>query len=264
MHLPIVCFDMDGTLLDEQGRVHPNDIALLAASEPRAVFIPTTGRPTDSVRCAFARSGLYLKRSIPLNMVLQNGALLLAQHEVPLAYATLDMGIQKELISVAMSFRKVTFLFLSSTSIYVLWPNAFSMKLAASFDFTVRPLAESDDSIAFSKVMCISDSPTTLDAIGEIVCSWPVERALSMPTILEITNLETNKGNGVTRLLSQIGLAGQLIYAAGDWGNDLPLFRIAAASFAPATAPEAIRMAASHVIDVRRAGLLGPMLDIIG
>ncbi len=264
MHLPIVCFDMDGTLLDEQGRIHPNDLALLAASEPRAIFIPATGRPTDSVRCAFARNSLYLERSIPLNMVLQNGALLLAQHEAPLAYAALEAGIQKELIRVAMGFRQVTFLFLSSTSIYGLWPNAFGMKLAASFDFAVRPLAESNDSIAFSKVMCMSDSPTVLEAIGEIVCSWPVESALSMPTILEITNFETNKGNGVTRLLSQIGLAGQPIYAAGDWGNDLPLFRVAAASFAPATAPEGIRTAASHVIDVRRAGLLGPMLDIIG
>lgn len=263
MHLPIVCFDMDGTLLDEQGRIHPNDVALLAAPKPRALFIPCTGRPTDSVRRAFARSGLYLDRPIPLNMVLQNGALLMAPYEARLAYDELEAGIQKELLRMAMGFPQVTFLFLSATDIFVLWPNAFGLGLAASFDFVLRPISEADGSASFSKVMCISDSPEALDAIARIVASWPVERALSMPTILEITNCDINKGNGITRLLQQIGLGGKPIYAAGDWGNDLPLFRIAASSFAPATAPEPIKAAASHVIDAGRQGLLQPILSTI-
>ncbi len=263
MNLPIICFDMDGTLLDEQGRIHPSDVALLGSNDPQALFIPSTGRPTKSVRCAFARSSLFPSRPIPLNMVLQNGALLMARDEVPLAFDALDVGIQKDLLALAMRFPEVTFLFLSSTEIYVLWPRPFGLKLAASFDFVLRPLAEANASIRFSKIMCMSDSPIALDAIAASVEPWPVESALSMPTILEITNYNINKGNGVRRLMQELGLSSQPIYAAGDWGNDLPLFQIAEASFAPATAPEHIKAAASQVIDAKQEGLLGPILKAI-
>lgn len=264
MSLPIICFDMDGTLLDDHGLIHPNDVALLCSPEPRAIFIPSTGRPTASVRCAFTRSGLFPDRRIPVNMVLQNGALLMARDEVPLAFDALEAGIQRELLALAMRFPEVTFLFLSSSEIYMLWPNSFGVKLAASFDFALRPLSEADGSLSFSKIMCMSNSPAVLDAIHAAVASWPVESALSMPTILEITNYNINKGNGVKRLLQEIGMSGQPIYAAGDWGNDLPLFRIAAASFAPSTAPDKIKAAASHIIDVNGDGLLTPILKIVG
>ncbi len=263
MNLPIVCFDMDGTLLDEQGRIHPNDVALLGSHDPRALFIPSTGRPTKSVRCAFARSGLFLNRPMPFNMVLQNGALLMARDEVPLAFDALHAGIQKELLTLAMRCSEVTFLFLSSTEIYVLWPNPFGLRLAASFDFILRPLAEDGEGVEFSKIMCMSDSPAALQSLAASIEPWPVESALSMPTILEITNFNINKGNGVQRLMQELGLSGQPIHAAGDWGNDLPLFRIAEASFTPTTAPAHIKAAASQVIDVKQEGLLGPILKAI-
>ena len=40
---PIFCFDVDGTLVDEQGVIHPADVALLGAEPPAALFIPCTG-----------------------------------------------------------------------------------------------------------------------------------------------------------------------------------------------------------------------------
>lgn len=264
MDLPIVCFDMDGTLLDEQGRIHPSDVALLSAPHPRALFIPSTGRPASSVRCAFARSGLFVDRPIPLNMVLLNGALVMGSREVPLAHAALEPAVQDDLLALAMRFPEVTFLFLSSTEIYVLWPNPFSLQLISSFDFTLRPLSEARDGTAFSKVMCMSASRAALDAVAAAVSSWPVESAFSMPPLLEITNRHVDKSHGIRALLREIGMSGCSFYAAGDGENDLPLFRIAASSFAPASAPDPIRAAASHVIDVGHAGLLAPILDLIG
>ncbi len=263
MPLPIICFDMDGTLLDEHGRIHPGDVAILASADPPALFIPTTGRPTGSVRRVFARGNLFLHHAIPFHMVLQNGALLLAPPGVTLAYDGLEAGVQKELLRLAYDFPQVTFLFLSAAEIYVLWPSPLGMRLAASFDFDLRPLSEADGRVVFGKVMCMSDSPSVLDSISGIVASWPVESALSMPTILEITNYHVDKGSGVTKLLEKIGLSGQPVYAAGDWGNDLPLFRIAAASFAPSTAAATIKSVASHVIDVEHDGLLHPILKLI-
>ncbi len=264
MNLPIICFDMDGTLLDAQGRIHPNDIALLGSREPRALFIPSTGRPARSVRCALARNGLRVEGALPFHLVLQNGSVLMAPQERLLSYAAFDAGIQKRLLDLAMGFPQVTFLFLDATDIYALWPNPFGMSLAVSFDFDVRPLTEADFNTPFSKLMCMSSSRTALDDIAAAVASWPVESAFSMPPLLEITNQNVNKATGITALLQKVGMSEQPIYAAGDGENDLPLFRIAAASFAPSTAPDIIKSAASHVIDVAQDGLLMPILKLIG
>ncbi len=264
MDLPIICFDMDGTLLDERGRIHPNDAALLASPEPRAFFIPSTGRPANSVHCAFARNGLYADQALPFYMVLQNGAVLMAPEEQLLSYDAFEPGVQKDLLDLAMGFPQIMFLYLSATDIHVLWPGAYGLGLSASFDFTLRPLSEAKEGTRFCKLMCISDSPAALDAMAAAVAAWPVESAFSMPPLLEITAKNANKGNGIAALLQKAGLAGQPVYAAGDGENDLSLFRIAAASFAPSAAPEAVKSAADHVIDVSREGLLAPILKIIG
>ena len=42
MAKPIICFDLDGTLVDEDGRIHPQDIEILR-TETRVHFIPATG-----------------------------------------------------------------------------------------------------------------------------------------------------------------------------------------------------------------------------
>jgi len=39
MRLPILCFDLDGTLLDADACIHPNDIKLLTAEKPSSLFI---------------------------------------------------------------------------------------------------------------------------------------------------------------------------------------------------------------------------------
>ena len=88
MTVPIFCFDVDGTLVDEQGVIHPADVALLGAEPPAALFIPCTGRPLEGLRRTFAQFGLFVSSNIPLPLVLQNGALIYLPGEVQLAYLT--------------------------------------------------------------------------------------------------------------------------------------------------------------------------------
>src|SRR5512138_2108879 len=102
MSLPIVCFDMDGTLLDEQMRIHPRDIALLTREDAPALFVPSTGRPLISVRHAFAKNGMYESRRIPLHLVLQNGAVRMSPGEVTVGYDPFDARVQDELLAMAM------------------------------------------------------------------------------------------------------------------------------------------------------------------
>ena len=263
MNKPIICFDLDGTLLDEQKNIHPNDILLLTASRPEALFIPATGRPLDSIRRTFARNRVYAGRKIPLPMVLQNGALLFAGDEVLLASHPFEPPLQKELISLCTRFKDVTFLFFDANVNYILWPNPFGVKSVNGFELTTRDLSDCNGGCSISKMMCISESGLALSKIAELVNSLPVESAFSMPTSLEITPENINKGRGLMELLAMLHEQDQPIYAAGDGGNDLAMFQLAKRSFAPLQAPENIRAAASQVIDVSRDGLLGPILKSV-
>ena len=258
----IVCFDMDGTLLDQDGSIHPNDAAILGSLQRPSLFIPCTGRPVQSLRRAFARNGLFRTGCIPLPLVLLNGSLLLGGNESPLAYHPFEQAVQEELIELAMQFRHITFWFLSEADILAQWPNPLSDAMAAGFDFTLQPLAECHGGMRFSKIMCVSDSPSALAELARAAADFPVESALSLPTVLELTKKGIDKASGIAELLQELGFAGRPVFAAGDGENDLPLFRMAARSFAPSTAPEGIRAAASELIDVSREGLLTPILAI--
>ena len=86
MRLPILCFDLDGTLLDVDACIHLNDIKLLTAFQPSALFIACTGQPLSSVRRTFTRNGLFNDQKIPFPLVLQNGSLIFGSDEEFLAY----------------------------------------------------------------------------------------------------------------------------------------------------------------------------------
>lgn len=262
MHRPNICFDLDGTLLDQQGRIHPNDVALLGATHPPAIFIPATGRPLVSVKRALARNHLFAGQRVSLPMVLQNGSLLFAEREAPLMYEPFEPAVQEELLTLSMQFKQVTFFYLDSSDIYVLWPRPYSMQLEAAFDFRVRSMAEYNGRELFSKVMCMSGDRPTLDAFSAAVEASPLERAFSLPQVLELTPLGINKATGIRKLLEAMHRETQDLYVAGDGENDLDMFEIASRSFAPSTAPAHIKARAGCVIDVSEAGLLTPMLEM--
>lgn len=260
MTRPILSFDLDGTLVDRHGRIHPNDIALLESAQPPAVLVPATGRSLGALRRTFNHNGLFMGRQIACPLVLQNGSLLLSADETPLAYFPFEPDLQERLIDRAFQKPDITFLFLSANQVHLLWPNPFGVQAADQYEFSVTPFTARSRGAAFSKIMCLSNCAAALAEIAAWAGGLPVEGAYSMPTIFEITPQGTDKGSGLRRLLAALGLNGRTIVAAGDGENDLPLLRRAAVACAPTTAPEAIRRRARHVIDVSREGLLAPML----
>jgi HAD superfamily hydrolase (TIGR01484 family) len=263
MSLPIVCFDLDGTLLDENGRIHPRDVAILAA-ETAACLVPSTGRPLHAVRRLFARHGLFCDRPIPFPLVLQNGTLLYRPGEQLYRYTPYPRDVQAALFAVAKATPQVTFLWLDQTSIHALWPRPAAEAAAASYDFFIQPFTSASQDASFSKLMCMSEDPQALDQLHRSTAHLSVECAYSMATILEFTPLGANKGQGLRQLQAALGLGASPIYAAGDGGNDLALFELARESFAPLRSPEAVRSAASHVVDVSAGGVLAPMLAAAG
>jgi hydroxymethylpyrimidine pyrophosphatase-like HAD family hydrolase len=71
--------------------------------------------------------------------------------------------------------------------------------------------------------------------------------ARTFPTFLEIMNAGVSKGAGLKTAMQCRGLKREEVIAVGDEENDLPMFREAAFSAAPANGREKVKEAACHV-----------------
>jgi len=260
MTLPILCFDLDGTLLDHHGRIHPRDVTLLADPNPPARFVPATGRSLGSVRRTFARNGLFAGQKIPFPLILQNGSILYAGGEQLVDYLPFAPEVQSTLVDLAGQYPQVAFLFMGLEEIHVLNTGSFGESEIQRFELEVESFRQGSRSLPFGKAMFISRSSNDLAAIGAAIQDLPVEAAFSMPTALELTPLGVDKGRGLQRLCSELGLDHTAIYVAGDGENDLPMLRLARVSFAPVNALEVVRQQVKTILEVSETGLLGPML----
>jgi len=256
----VICFDLDGTLVNQEGMIHPNDKTLLTAAPPSIVFIGCTGRSLESTKRTFQKNVLFLDKPIPIPLVLLNGTLVYGRNEEFLEYTPFDQDQQEKLIARAKKAKDITFLFLTREATYVLGENQFGCELIKKYEFSPLPFNQWESSAAFSKVMCISNNAETLRDFDDENKKDPLEQEFSMPTILEITPFGRNKGKAIIRLIQYYSLNNSNIFAAGDGGNDLSMIPVADVFFAPCTAPRGIKEKASQVIDVKNAGLLSEMI----
>jgi len=81
----IICFDLDGTLINAHGMIHPADIEILATHRG-SLLVPATGRTISSVRQLFEKNGLFIGQPLPFPLILQNGAALYSEGEHLLAH----------------------------------------------------------------------------------------------------------------------------------------------------------------------------------
>jgi HAD superfamily hydrolase (TIGR01484 family) len=257
MTKPVVCFDFDGTLVNEHGDIHSRDIEILR-SEDRVIFVPGTGRPLHAVKHAFQRNGLFFDRPIPFPMVLQNGAVVYKPGEVLHRHTPFSPNEQARLLEISRRHPQICGLFFSVNRVEILWPNSAGLRMVRRFDLDVQPFDE--QSKGYTKLTYITDSVAAMNKFVAEIETIPLEKSFSLPTVLELTGVGIDKGQMLAGLLDDLGLQPPRIFAAGDGENDLPLFDVADLSFCPNDSPAAIKDRADVEINIAETGLLGPIL----
>ena len=257
MNKPVLCFDFDGTLVDEHGHIHPRDVELLR-SEDRVIFIPATGRPLHAVKNAFRRNGLFPDKPIPFPMVLQNGAVVYHPNEILHQQVSLPPEEQAKLLEISRRYSQICCLLFSVNRVEIMWPNPAGRKMVRRFNLDVQPFGGKGE--RYTKLSYIADSAKAMDGFVAEIEAMPVEKFFSLPTVLELTKIGVDKGQMLVNLLDALDLQDFRIIAAGDGENDLSLFDVADMSFCPDNSPAAIKNRADAEINITETGLLAPML----
>ena len=254
----LICFDFDGTLVDEEARIHPADVEVLA-TERSVRLVPATGRPLHAVRRTLERHGLFIGAPIPFPMVLENGAAVYAENEVLRSRTSLEPGLQDALTAAVLASKNLSFMLFGLDEVRTLRPNEMLTALIRRFDVDASPF-EPGGEMSLCKVAAVSDDPETLLEFDASISGLPLERTFSLPTVLELATVGVHKGRGLRTLLDDSPRHAEVV-AVGDGENDLSLFDLAGLSYAPRSSPPEIQARADRVLDLRERGLLTPILE---
>jgi Cof subfamily protein (haloacid dehalogenase superfamily) len=258
----VVCLDLDGTLLDAQERIHPQDVRMLQDNHD-VIFIPATGRSLDSTKRVFACNGLFEGTALPFPLILLNGSLLYGFEEQLLAYQAFAPDTQRQLLQRLYSQPEVCFLLLGLERNYLLSPTPFGIAACLRYQFLYEQVNDSSQvHIPISKVMCFSEKPDALAQIAQEFATLPVEGAFSMETIFELTPPGIDKGSGLRILLQRLDLSPATILAAGDGGNDLNMLNQADISITTATASSILREQVDFCLNPASQGILQQILAL--
>ncbi|MBW6467152.1 MAG: Cof-type HAD-IIB family hydrolase [Brevefilum sp.] len=259
----ILCMDLDGTLVDEQVRLHPNDVDILSHFPKNILPVIATGRDLQSVKSILQENGLYLNMPFPLAGVYMNGGVTYLPGEVICQTKTFSPQARQAVISLADSFPRTAFTFFGVNQVYLVNPNPFGREVGQMHHFTLQEtdLTGLPDEIV--KVMVVESDPNLMIKVKQSSQGLPATMATSLAYTYEINPLGINKADGLLRLLKTLHLDGIPIFAAGDAENDLCLFAAAHTSFAPTTAYPQVMEQADQLITRDQAGLLTHILKHI-
>jgi hydroxymethylpyrimidine pyrophosphatase-like HAD family hydrolase len=113
------------------------------------------------------------------------------------------------------------------------------------------------------KVMVLEPNPKALANIEAEAQLLEAEMAYSLTYAYEINPIGITKADALRHLTAAMGLGDLPVVSLGDAENDLKLFGMSQASFAPSTAHPDVLRQATHIIQRENQGLLPPTLQII-
>jgi hypothetical protein len=258
---PIIVFDMDGTLINHENIVHPQDIELLASPNPPAIFVPATGRSLFTLRRIMQETGLLNGNPIPFPFICQNGAFVYDLGEKCIHSALFELPVQEQLLAICKSMTDTCFLIFDQNDMRIVHPTAFALDETEKYLLDHKEFDENEPFIMFSKIMCLSDDPRVFKEFISRMEGIDVEIAASTRTILEVNPAGVNKALGIEVLAKhKLWNMGDIL-CAGDGENDIHMLEKFENSFSPITSPQHIRERAANTIDTSKEGLLTPILN---
>ncbi|MGY3859450.1 sugar-phosphatase [Aeromonas intestinalis] len=245
----LIALDMDGTLLNPEGRITPRTHAAITAARAKGVTVVlTSGRPLEGMTPYLAELGLTGPDDY---VICYNGALvqkvsdqriirsqlLTGKDASAIAHLADELGVNIHGFSVRQG------LISPRVSTYTEHESRLVKMPINLVDFATLPAGEQ-----VMKVMMIDPEPQLSRAIAQLPAElyerYTVVR--SSPYFLEFMNKLSNKGTGVAALAEHLGIDANEVIAVGDAGNDRHMIEYAGLGVAMGNATDEIKQLAQH------------------
>ncbi len=268
--------DMDGTLLNPQGRVAERDVAVInALAEVGLCFTLATARSPRSAMKPVAESGFR----VTAPAVCLNGALLWdMERDVPVKSFPFSEEAAAAVWRMIEAFPIAPRLFMDPTpdGLFVtLYPAEKYMDPAAVsymeyLDSPKNPYAAIREYPAGQKILAVSyfDEPDRLKPLYAEAQKIPGIKAVLYDSTafanrayLEMYAATSGKGAGVLAVKELCGA--DLVFVFGDNFNDIDMFRVADQSFTPENGEEEMKKLATRVIPSNKdGGVISTMAEL--
>lgn len=256
MDIKMIASDVDRTLLTTDGRLTEETIsAIRAAQEKGILFAICSGRYPEHVGVLLEEHGL----TCPV-IGFNGGALWDPAQDRVIASHTMDPDAAVKVYDVISRY---------DVRYYVFGHKTLATRLTTRFhpsermfrdvlvekygiQFTHGPKAtyEASRRPVCKFIVLGKDNPEVMQEVHvELSRIEGIELTSSSPSNIEIVASGVSKGTGVAEMAAAYGIPLENVMVAGDYENDVPMFRVAGLSVAMGNAPEYIQKQAKVVTD---------------
>lgn len=243
LDIRLVAVDMDGTLLDEAGRIPEGLWPLLQTMRERGVvFAPASGRQYATLRREFGAQG------DDMVFIAENGTYVV-RAGAELSSDIMAPGVVAEVIACARGMRHdVGVVLCGKRSAYI--ERADAAFRAEADKYYVRldqvpDLDDVDDDVLKVAVFDFGDAETTT-APPLAGLATAVQVVVSGQHWVDVMNPGVNKGRALRRLQERLGATRAQTVAFGDYRNDLEMLDAVEHSYAMANAHPDVAARARH------------------
>lgn len=236
----LICSDVDGTLLDSNHRIPQYNIEMIRQVVEQGIpFALTSGRIKGALT--------FLQRELGITgpLICQNGAYI-TDGDTLVFERTVETDIARIIYPIIQKEGLQMFIF-KGEHWYANEQDSWAEKeykvstvpgIIGPFNGLLDQWKEQGE--GFHKLLCMSDDPQAVIRTERLLKEMFSDRLtiyLSSPRYIEILAKGIDKGTGITKLASYLGIDVGQVMAIGDYYNDIPMLDLAGKSVVLSNAP---------------------------
>lgn len=240
--IKLVASDVDGTLLDSAGKMHPETFDVIQKMHDRDVrFVVASGRQYQSLRNKFAPI------ADEIAYIAENGAVVVLNGE-EIHKSVIEPKLIPEFIQDVRKVENAHLVLCSKDCAYIETDNLAILKEVQIYYANieiVEDLAQVDAEVIKLSIMHMEDSELTYNSL-EPKWKEALTLVITTPLWVDVYNQSTSKGFALKKLQEYYGANFESTMVFGDYFNDVSMMKEAKYSYAMANAPDGVKSEATY------------------
>ena len=258
----IIAVDLDGTFLNDEHKIPKRNLeAIDEFCEGGGLFTIATGRATPYTRTII--SGLEL--SIPA-VVYNGGTIYDFKHENVLWRRTLPLTAREYKLDFYDKFPTLGVEMMCGENIYYISSNRQLERHSSNIGVPLQKRNVEDIPFENLDKMLLIDEIENTDNLCKYASTLKLDGihvTRSSPYFFEILPANSNKGEGLRKLIDICGFNNHYIVAAGDYNNDIEMMQVADLAVAVENAQDEVKKHADIIVCDNNSGAVYDIVEYL-